>query len=62
MTGIPDRPHRHDSTEVLKAALARTSADARRYAHAGPKKHEDALHTIADQFLDELEARGELAP
>lgn len=56
------RPHRHESTEVLKAALARTSADARRYAQTGPKTHEDALHQIADQFLDELQARGELAP
>jgi hypothetical protein len=57
-----DRPHRHESTDVLKAALARTSADARRYALTGPKQHEDACHTIADQFLDELEQRGELAP
>ena len=60
MTGT--RPHRHDSTEALKAALTRTSADARRYARTGPKTHEDALHQIADQFLDELEARGELQP
>lgn len=55
------RPHRHYSTEVLKEALARTSADARIVARTGPKKHEDALHQIADQFLDELQARGELA-
>jgi hypothetical protein len=56
------RPHRHETTEVLKAALARTSTDARHYAQTGPKKHEDALHQIADQFLDELQARGGLAP
>lgn len=60
MTAIPDHPHRHDSTEVLKAALARTSADARRYAQTGPKQYEDAAHQIADQFLDELQRRGEL--
>ncbi|MGW0920143.1 hypothetical protein ACWD3J_14135 [Streptomyces sp. NPDC002755] len=57
---MPNRPHRHDSTEVLKAALARVGADARRYARTGPKAHEDACHTIADQFLDELQQRGEL--
>ncbi|MEU1497285.1 hypothetical protein [Streptomyces sp. NPDC005732] len=57
-----DRPHRHESTEVLKEALARTGADAQRYAQTGPKKYEDALHQIADQFLDELEQRGELSP
>ncbi|MCX4707082.1 hypothetical protein [Streptomyces sp. NBC_01373] len=62
MTALPDRPHRHDTTETLKAALARTSADARRYAQTGPKQYEDACHAIADQFLDELQARGELAP
>lgn len=56
-----DRPHRHDSTEVLKAALARVGIDAQRYALTGPKKYEDALHQIADQFLDELEQRGELS-
>lgn len=55
-----DRPHRHDSTEVLKEALARTSKDAQRYAQTGPKKYEDALHQIADGFLDELQQRGEL--
>jgi hypothetical protein len=59
---MSDRPHRHDSTEVLKAALARTSADAHRYFLTGPKKYEDALHQVADQFLDELEQRGELSP
>ena len=56
----PERPHRHDSTDVLKVALARTSADAQRYARTGPKKYEDALHAIADQFLDELQHRGAL--
>ena len=54
------RPHQHDSTKVLKEALARTSKDAQRYAQTGPKAWEDALHTIADAFLTELELRGEL--
>lgn len=54
------RPHQHDSTDTLREALARTSQDARRYARTGPKKYEDALHQIADDFLDELELRGEL--
>lgn len=52
------RPHQHDSTEVLKEALARTSQDAQRYAQTGPKTWEDACHQIADQFLDELQQRG----
>lgn len=60
MPGINPRPHQHDSTEVLKVALARTGKDAKRYAQTGPKKWEDALHQIADGFLDELQARGEL--
>ncbi|MFJ3699565.1 hypothetical protein ACIPW9_36485 [Streptomyces sp. NPDC090052] len=61
MPATPDRrPHQHDSTEVLKAALARTSEDAKRYAQTGPKKWEDATHEIADEFLDELRIRGEL--
>ncbi|MGW2010827.1 hypothetical protein [Streptomyces nigrescens] len=54
------RPHQNDSTEMLKEALARTSQDAQRYAQTGPKKYEDALHQVADQFLDELQLRGEL--
>ncbi|MEU1078607.1 hypothetical protein ABZ404_39120 [Streptomyces sp. NPDC005878] len=57
---MTSRPHQRDSTETLKAALARTSHDAQRYAQSGPKKFEDALHRVANQFLDELEARGEL--
>lgn len=56
----PERPHRHDPTSTLKAALARTSADAQRYAQAGPKQHEDMCHLMADEFLDELQHRGEL--
>lgn len=60
MAAINARPHQHDSTEVLKAALDSVSADARRYAQTGPKKHEDALHQIMDGFLDELQVRGEL--
>jgi len=59
-TSRPERPHRHDSTPVLKAALARVGQDAKRYALTGPKVHEDALHVIADEFLDELQTRGEL--
>ncbi|MCX4792547.1 hypothetical protein OG369_43000 [Streptomyces sp. NBC_01221] len=60
---MPDtapRPHQHDSTEVLKVALVNVSADARWYSQTGPKKREDALHQIADGFLDELQFRGEL--
>ena len=53
------RPHQHDSTEVIKNALARTSKDAQRYAQTGPKAWEDAMHQIADEFLDELQQRGE---
>jgi len=53
------RPHEHDSTETLKQALARTSKDAQRYAQTGPKAWEDAMHQIADHFLDELQQRGE---
>ncbi|WP_331746762.1 hypothetical protein OH809_45425 (plasmid) [Streptomyces sp. NBC_00873] len=60
MTISVPRPHQHDSTEVLKTALALTSADAKRYAQTGPKEWEDALHQIADGFLDELQFRGKL--
>lgn len=56
----PERPHRHDPTDILKDALARTSADAQRYALTGPKQHEDMCHLMADEFLDELQHRGEL--
>lgn len=55
-----DRPHRHDSTEILKAALARTSRDAQRYARTGPKAWGTACHQIMNNFLDELELRGAL--
>lgn len=41
------RPHEHDSTEVIKKALTRTSQDAQRYARTGPKVWEDAMHQIA---------------
>ncbi|MDX3035206.1 hypothetical protein [Streptomyces scabiei] len=56
----PDRPHRHDSTETLKAALTQTSTDASRYAMTGPKQHEDICHQLADEYLTELQHRGEL--
>lgn len=56
----PERPHRHDSTDTLKAALARNNEDAKRYAQTGPKQYEDMCHLIADEFLDELQIRGEL--
>lgn len=56
----PERPHRHDPTPILKAALAGASEDAKRYATAGPKWAEDAAHLIADELLDELRTRGEL--
>jgi hypothetical protein len=55
-----DRPHRHASTETLKGALALVSVDAQQVAQTGPKKHENALHEVANQFLDELQHRGEL--
>jgi hypothetical protein len=60
MSNRPDRPHQYDSTATLKAALARTSADAQHYAQTGPKKYEDICHTLADEYLTELQQRGEL--
>jgi hypothetical protein len=60
MTNRPQRPHQHDTTDTLKAALARTSADAKRYAQTGPKKYEDICHLLADEYLTELQQRGEL--
>ena len=57
----PERPHRHDPTEKLKAALAGASQDAQRYARTGPKQYEDMNHLMINEFLDELETRGELA-
>ena len=60
MSDRPERPHRHDSTETLKAALARTSKDAQQFARTGPKAWEDINHQIADEFLEELQIRGEL--
>lgn len=54
------RPFRDQLTEVLKVALTLVGAHAQYYARSGPKKQEDALHTIADHFLDELQHRGEL--
>lgn len=56
----PDRPHEATPTPLLKAALARTSQDAQRYAQTGPKAHEDVCHLLADEYLDELGKRGEL--
>lgn len=56
----PERPHRYDSTEKLKAALAGASQAARRYARTGPKRYEDMNHLVINEFLDELEARTEL--
>ena len=60
MDTSPDRPHQDAPTETLKGALALVSADAQRYAQTGPKKQENACHAVANQFLDELQARGEL--
>jgi len=54
------RPFRDEPTDVLQAALTLVGTDAQRYARSGPKKQEDALHTVADHFLDELQHRGEL--
>lgn len=54
----PERPHEHESTDQLKAALVRTGREAQQYAQTGPKKYEDMLHLIADEFLDELRQRG----
>lgn len=56
----PERPHRNDPTPILKAALARTSEDAQRYALTGPKRHEDVCHLLADEMLEELQIRGDL--
>jgi hypothetical protein len=56
----PDRPHQSTPTPLLKAALARTSQDAQRYAQTGPKEHEDICHLLADEYLDELRTRGDL--
>ncbi|WP_171117846.1 MULTISPECIES: hypothetical protein [unclassified Streptomyces] len=57
---MTDRPHRQKPTEVIKTALTLVGRDAQHYARTGPKKQEDALHQIANQFLDELQHRGEL--
>lgn len=56
----PERPHEFASTESLKTGLANASRDARRYAQTGPKQWEDVQHLIANEFLDELQQRGEL--
>ena len=56
----PERPHRYDSTEKLKTALAGASQDAQHYARTGPKHYEDMIHMGINEFLDELETRGEL--
>jgi hypothetical protein len=60
MINRPERPHELVPTPLLKGALARSSADARRYAQTGPKEHEDICHLLADEYLTELQARGEL--
>lgn len=60
MANRPERPHRHVDTETLKAALKRSSMDAQRYARSGPKKHEDVMHLLADEMLEELRIRGAL--
>lgn len=57
---LTGRPFRDEPTEVLEAALRLVGADAQHYARTGPKKQEDALHTIADHFLTELQHRGDL--
>jgi hypothetical protein len=56
----PERPHKFASTASLKTGLANASRDARRYAQTGPKQWEDIQHLIANEFLDELQRRGEL--
>lgn len=56
----PARPHETTPTPLLKAALARTSVDAGRYALTGPKLYEDICHLLADEYLDELRTRGDL--
>lgn len=56
----PKRPHQTVPTPLLKGALTRASQDAKRYAQAGPKAHEDICHLLADEYLDELRVRGEL--
>jgi hypothetical protein len=56
----PERPHRHDSTETIKAALVRNNEDAKRYARTGLNVDGDMLNAITNEFLDELRIRGEL--
>lgn len=57
---MTDRPFRGESTEVLQTALTLAGAHAQHYARSGPKKQEDAVHAVADHFLDELQHRGGL--
>ncbi|WP_322500837.1 hypothetical protein TR631_12585 [Streptomyces rochei] len=57
---LSGRPFRDEPTEVLETALTLVGADAQHYARTGPKKQEDALHTIADHLLTELQHRGDL--
>ena len=60
MANRPERPHESVPTPLLKGALARTSTDAKRYAQTGPKAHEDICHLLADEYLTELQTRGEM--
>jgi hypothetical protein len=56
----PARPHRYDSTEKLKDALARNNEDAKRYAHSGTRAEVEMLNAVTNELLDELKIRGEL--
>lgn len=58
---MTDRPFHDAPTEVLQVALTLAGAHAQHYARSGPKRQEDAVHAVADLFLDELQTRGDLA-
>lgn len=56
----PERPHRHTETSVLKAALKRSSAGAQQHEASGQAHYAEIEHLIMNEFLEELQIRGEL--
>lgn len=52
------RPHESQTTAELKQSLAAINQQAKQVAQTGPKKHEDTLHAVANDLLDELQRRG----
>lgn len=58
----PERPHRLTDSRRIRTALINAGEQARYYAANGRREDEDICHLLANEYLDELQVRGEIRP